>query len=99
MFYTKMKKLINKIDWTLFFAFANIISVFYLVCLSVNQDKQITELQNQNQVLQATIDSAVNSNFEEHITNGRYEFTLEILRERNPKAAEQFEEIMSHETE
>jgi hypothetical protein len=94
-----MKKLINKIDWSLFFAFANIISVFYLVCLAVSQTKTVTELEGKNQILQTTIDSCINSNFEENITNGRYEITLEIFRERNPKAAEQFEEIMSHETE
>ena len=94
-----MKKLINKIDWSLFFAIGNVISVFFLICLALAEDKQVKELQAKNQILQATIDSCIDSNFEEHITNGRYEITLETLRERNPKAAAEFEQIMSHETE
>lgn len=31
--------------------------------------------------------------------NGRYELSLDYLKEVNPKAAKQFEDYMSHETE
>ena len=49
--------------------------------------------------LQHLADSLHDENFSNSVTVGRYEIATEILKERNPKAAEQFEEILSHETE
>lgn len=94
-----MKKLINKINWAIFWSVFSMITILFLNGVILNQRKEITELEGKNEILQATIDSCIDSNFEEHITNGRYEITLETLRERNPKAAAEFEQIMSHETE
>jgi len=42
-----------------------------------------------------TIDSLQNELFIEHTTVDRYEITVERLRETNPTAAEQFEELYS----
>lgn len=45
------------------------------------------------------IDSLNNELFNSKVENGRYELSLEHLKEVNPKAAKQFEDYMSHETE
>ena len=44
-------------------------------------------------------DSIADMNFEYENRLNRYELTLEILREENPKLASEFEEIMSTQTE
>jgi hypothetical protein len=44
-------------------------------------------------------DSIADMNFEYEIRLNRYELTLGILREENPKLASEFEEIMSTQTE
>lgn len=49
--------------------------------------------------LQRVVDSLYNENYPCQIELGRYEVALDMLRERNPKAAEQFESILSRETE
>jgi hypothetical protein len=60
---------------------------------AINEKKdQIIELKNQNTSLR---DSIFNTNVE----LGRYELTLEYLKEANSKVAKQFEDYMSHETE
>jgi predicted nucleic acid-binding protein len=50
-------------------------------------------------VAQHIIDSLQDEMFNAQNINGRYELSLEHLREVNPKAAKQFEDYMSHETE
>ena len=94
-----MKKLFNKINWEPVFVIFGILTISFLNYVILKQNKELTTIKEQNIVLQTTIDSCMNSNTEEHITNTRYEITLEIFREVNPKAADQFEEIMSHRTE
>jgi len=46
-----------------------------------------------------TIDSLNDEIFNLESMNGRYELSLEHLKEVNPKVAKQFEDYMSHETE
>lgn len=95
-----MKKLFNKINWqpvfTLFGIFVVLSLTFFVI---FTQNKKLEAVVRENIMLQTTIDSCMQSNQEEHITNTRYEITLEIFREVNPKGAEQFEQIMSHRTE
>ena len=50
-------------------------------------------------VAQQIIDSLQDEIFNAQSINGRYELSLEHLKEVNPKAAKQFEDYMSHETE
>lgn len=58
---------------------------------------------NTNQVntisLKSHCDSISDMNFEYENRINRYELTLEILREENPKLAKEFEEIMYTQTE
>jgi hypothetical protein len=49
--------------------------------------------------LQNVVDSLQDELFIKHITNGRYELSLEHLYEVNPKAAKEFTEFMENETE
>jgi hypothetical protein len=49
--------------------------------------------------LQNVVDSLQDELFIKHITNGRYELSLEHLYEVNPKAAKEFIEFMENETE
>jgi hypothetical protein len=44
-------------------------------------------------------DSLLNELFSKQTEVGRYELTLDHLKEINPKAAKQFEDYMAHETE
>ena len=46
-----------------------------------------------------TIDSLNDEIFNLQSLNGRYELSLEHLKEVNPKVAKDFEDYMSHETE
>ena len=45
------------------------------------------------------IDSLQDELFNEKTQNGRYELSLEHLKEVNPKAAKEFEDFLNHETE
>jgi hypothetical protein len=49
--------------------------------------------------MQNVVDSLHDELFIRHITNARYELSLEHLQEVNPTAAKQFIEFMEHETE
>jgi hypothetical protein len=45
------------------------------------------------------LDSLSLINFQNEVQNGRYEITLEQLKETNPKAAKKFEEFLNSKTE
>ncbi len=66
------------------------------------QEATVTELKttikNQDSLIY-TIDSLRDENFINSTTIGRYELTLDYLKEVNPKAATEFENYLSHETE
>ena len=64
-----------------------------------NQVKQIPVLQHQLDSVTIQLDSLSLINFENEVQNGRYEITLEHLKETNPKAAKEFEEFMNSKTE
>ena len=72
------------------------------------QNQQIDGLKKQLQIQPVvggdiqkanTIDSLNDEIFNLESMNGRYELSLEHLKEVNPKIAKQFEDYMSHETE
>ena len=83
---------------------------FALVMLVINyyQQRELTQLRAGQKIevvvggdIQKanTIDSLNDEIFILHTINGRYELSLEYLKEVNPKAAKQFDDYMSHETE
>lgn len=60
---------------------------------------QITTLKTNLDSLQLVSDSLYDENFPCQIELGRYEVAYRIFLERNPKAASQFGDIISEETE
>jgi cytochrome c biogenesis factor len=73
--------------------------LFYTMFDLKNQVKQIPVLQHQLDSVTIHLDSLSLINFENEVQNGRYEITLEQLKETNPKAAKEFEEFMNSKTE
>ena len=71
------------------------------------QQKELSKLRTQIKTEQSTnVDSLiyVTDSLHDELFNannavGRYELTLEYLKEVNPKAGKQFEDYLSHETE
>jgi len=58
-----------------------------------------TVLQTQTVKMQNQIDSLHDESFNASTINGRYELSLDYLKEVNPKAAKQFEDYMNTQTE
>jgi hypothetical protein len=73
--------------------------LFYTMFDLKNQVKQIPVLQHQLDSVTIQLDSLSLINFQNEVQNGRYEITLEQLKETNPKAAKEFEEFMNSKTE
>jgi hypothetical protein len=73
--------------------------LFYTMFDLKNQVKQVEVLQKQLDSVTAVKDSLYDVSFEAQVENGRYEVTFEHLKEVNPKAAQELENFMSHETE
>lgn len=65
----------------------------------IEKGKIIDSLQNRIDSLQNLSDSLYNENYPCQIQLGRYEMAYHILLERNPKAAKQYGDIISNETE
>ncbi len=96
-----MKKFINPL-----LTFGTTMALLYVI---YGQNEQLTKLKSEQvkvynvplavDSLQNIIDSLETETFSTLSINGRYELSLEHLREVNPKAAKQFEDYMSHETE
>jgi hypothetical protein len=63
------------------------------------QNERINQFKVEVKTLQTTVDSLHDELFIRHITNGRYELSLDHLQEVNPKAALEFVNFMNHETE
>ena len=71
--------------------------MIFVTCVSIiifNCNKPIPSINQKSYC-----DSISALNFEYEIRLNRYEITLEILRDENPKLAEEFETIMSTQTE
>jgi hypothetical protein len=89
-----MKKYITAI-----LSIGTVAMLFYTLFDLKNQVKQIPVLQHQLDSVSLQLDSLHLINFENEVENGRYELSLEHLKEVNPKAAREFEEFMSTKTE
>lgn len=78
-----------------------LLSVIYIQNKELHQLKQTKPIVHisKNDSLEAVVDSLELELFNVQTLNGRYEITLEQLKEVNPKAAQQFEKIYNNETE
>jgi hypothetical protein len=102
--YTARERRIRR-DLGMLLAITGIISV-WLAFRTTSQDRTIDELEVTNTVLQIQnvkltnrADSLYSEFFNASTVNGRYELSLEHLKEVNPKAAKEFENFYNHETE
>lgn len=87
-------------------AILGITSVGLMLYTMYEQNNKINNLKSEVTALKRTIekiDSAASTQYDELFFKqnevGRYELSLEYLKDINPKAAKQFEDYMSHETE
>ncbi len=64
-----------------------------------SQQKTIDSLTISLDSVQCLKDSLYEENFISSVMNGRYEITLENLKETNPKAAKEFEDFLYSKTE
>ena len=77
-----------------YFVMSMLLFVFSICLLLLSDTKSI-----QSNNIKTFCDSITQLNYEYENTINRYEITLEILREENPKLAKEFEEIMTTQTE
>lgn len=63
------------------------------------QQKEMGKLRGELKVKTELSDSLYMEDFNKSTIIGRYELTLDNLKERNPKEAKKFEDWMSHNTE
>ena len=82
-------------------AILGIASVGLMLYTMYEQDKTITRQKTQiiNLKSQSGIDSLQTELFIKQTEVGKYELSLDHLKEINPDAAKEFEDYMSHETE
>lgn len=88
--YTARERRIRR-DLGMLLAITGIICIWFAF-RTTSQNRTITTLTNQ-------VDSLRSELFITSTVNGRYELSLEDLKERNPKAGKEFEEFYNHETE
>jgi len=79
--------------------FLTTFSIALFLYTMYTQNEKITELKTTVVKQEKIIDSLHTEAFDASSANGRYELTLEHLKEVNPKAAKQFEDYLSSETE
>jgi hypothetical protein len=91
--------------WGLMLAITGIICL-WLAFKTHNQEQFVDDAEQSNIVLRDSIsklnvklDSLHDEAFNASTVNGRYELSLEFLKEINPKAAKDFEEFYDHQTE
>jgi hypothetical protein len=72
-----------------------------VLTLSYFQNQEIRKLRATQHVVsnQSIVDSLNSEIFNLENIVGRYEISMEVLKERNPEAAEEFESILYKETE
>jgi hypothetical protein len=70
-----------------------------LLAVAVTSTNETRNLKLQVEQKSAILDSLHDEDFIKSTIIGRYELTLDHLKEVNPKAGKEFEDYMSHETE
>ena len=102
--YTARERRIRR-DYGMLLAITGIICIWLTVRVT-RTDKELEKTEAINTVLQTQtvkltnqVDSLHDEAFNASTVNGRYELSLEHLKEVNPKAAKEFEEFMNTQTE
>jgi hypothetical protein len=84
--------------WALMFVISSLVAIWLMVKVS-NQENDIDELTLKIEELTQKNSELHDEYFNASTVNGRYELSLEFLKEINPKAAKEFEEFFDHQTE
>ena len=95
--YTARERRIRR-DLGMLLAITGIICV-WLAFRTTSQNRIIDGLEATNTTLTNQVDSLRSELFITSTVNGRYELSLDHLKEVNPKAGKEFEEFYNHETE
>ena len=95
--YTARERRIRR-DLGMLLAITGIICI-WLAFRTTGQNRTIGELEATNTTLTNQVDSLRSELFITSTVNGRYELSLDHLKEVNPKAGKEFEEFYNHETE
>ena len=95
--YTARERRIRR-DLGMLLAITGIICI-WLAFRTTSQNRTIDELEATNTTLTNRVDSLRDELFITSTVNGRYELSLDHLKEVNPKAGKEFEEFYNHETE
>ena len=102
--YTARERRIRR-DLGMAFAATGIICIWLAVTVT-KQERHITKVESINlnltdsvTKLNQRIDTLYDDSFNASTVNGRYELSLEHLKEVNPKAAKEFEDYMDTQTE
>jgi hypothetical protein len=74
-------------------------AALFLLVICYLQQKQMATLRTEVVTIKHVADSLHDESFIKSTELGRYELTLEHMKDVNPKAAHEFEQYMSHETE
>ena len=74
-------------------------SLLALLATIYFQNERINQFKFEVKTLQTTVDSLHDELFIKHVTNERYELSLDHLQEANTKAALEFVNFMNQETE
>ena len=64
-----------------------------------NDEIELKKQKEQILILNSKLDSLHDENFNNSVMNGRYELSIEYLKEINPKAAKQLTDYLEKETE
>jgi cell division protein FtsB len=74
-------------------------SVALLLVTIYEQNQAVNRLKDNTVILKEQIDSLNTEVFNLQDINGRYELSVDYLKEVNPKAGKQFEDYLNNETE
>jgi hypothetical protein len=74
-------------------------SLLVLLSTIYFQNERVNQFKVEVKTLQTTVDSLHDELFIRHVTNERYELSLDHLQKVNPNAALEFVNFMNHETE
>ncbi len=78
---------------------ASFLIILWLAVMWGNSDVKITKQKEEIDVLSTIVDSVFQESFGLNVEVGRYELTLDHLKDVNPNAAKEFMDYMTHETE
>ena len=82
-----------------FYIVITCLSLIYAINQNLDNKRKIVSLENELSKVESEKDSLSGELFIYQVEVGRYELTFEHLKEYDPKAYQEFDRFLSHETE